>query len=53
MSKKLNWSRREFLQNVAGAALALAPGAFPNSSFAQSSNRSRVVIAHGVGIYSF
>src|SRR5919106_6726300 len=52
MSRKpKNSSRREFLQKAAGAFLALTPGAFPKSSLAQSI-RSRVVVAHGVGIYS-
>ena len=49
-----NPSRRKFLQNaaLAGAALSFPPFANPARLFAQSTARSRVVIAHGVGIYS-
>jgi len=53
MSGKLrNFSRREFLQRsvTAGALLSLSP--FAPSSFAQSPAKNRVVVAHGVGIYS-
>jgi peptide/nickel transport system substrate-binding protein len=47
-------SRRKFLRNatLAGAALAVPPFANPASLFGQSASRSRVVIAHGVGVYS-
>src|SRR5262245_4195283 len=43
-------NRRKFLRNtgIAGAAISFSPATL----FAQSQNRSRVVIAHGVGIYS-
>ena len=52
MSKSsIPWSRREFLQKSAGAVLALASGTFPQSLLAQPT-RSRVIVAHGVGIYS-
>ena len=49
-----NLSRRKFLRNAAaaGAALSVPPWAIPASWFAQSASRSRVVIAHGVGVYS-
>lgn len=49
-----NSSRREFLRStaIAGAALSIAPLVDPARLLAQSTNRSRIVIAHGVGIYS-
>ena len=49
-----NPGRRKFLREVtlAGAALAASPLAKPTALFAQAANRSRVVIAHGVGVYS-
>jgi peptide/nickel transport system substrate-binding protein len=47
-----NLGRRELLQKtaVAAAALTFSPFAFRRSAFSQS--RSRVTVAHGVGIYS-
>src|SRR5688572_23727751 len=53
MSRKSNWSRREFLRSSATAAglISLTPAA-AHLSFAQSTNRARVTIAHGVGVYS-
>lgn len=47
------WSRREFLHRTAaaGALLSVAPLA-ENIARAQSGARSRVTIAHGVGVYS-
>jgi len=49
-----NPSRRKFLRKaaLAGAAVAAAPLANPARLFAQAANRSRVIIAHGVGVYS-
>jgi len=49
-----NPGRRKFLREVtiAGAALAVSPLAKPTTLFAQAANRSRIVIAHGVGVYS-
>jgi peptide/nickel transport system substrate-binding protein len=49
-----NSNRREFLRDAAltGAALWAAPIINPARLFAQSINRNRIVIAHGVGIYS-
>ena len=47
-----NLSRRELLQKtaVAAAAITFSPLAFQRFAFSQS--RSRVTVAHGVGIYS-
>ncbi|HXV83446.1 MAG TPA: ABC transporter substrate-binding protein [Candidatus Binatia bacterium] len=47
-----NQSRREFLQKTAavGAVIALSP--WTQWASAQSPSRNRVVIAHGVGVYS-
>jgi peptide/nickel transport system substrate-binding protein len=47
-----NPGRRELLQKIAlaTAALAFSPFAFQRAAFAQS--RSRVTVAHGVGVYS-
>ncbi len=52
MSWNSNWSRREFLQKsaAAGALLSLHPFAATRWAYAQS--RSRITIAHGVGVYS-
>jgi peptide/nickel transport system substrate-binding protein len=49
-----NPGRRRFLREatLAGAALAVSPLANPIGVFAQSTTRSRIVIAHGVGVYS-
>lgn len=49
-----NPSRRRFLRDAAltSAALAASPLAHPAKLLAQSANRSRVIIAHGVGVYS-
>ncbi|HWH77316.1 MAG TPA: ABC transporter substrate-binding protein [Candidatus Binatus sp.] len=55
MSERIsNPSRRQFLRNaaLAGAALSVASLPDPRKSFAQGAARSRVVIAHGVGVYS-
>ncbi len=54
MSRKSIWSRREFLQKsaTAGALLSLSPFAAARLAYAQSISRSRVTIAHGVGVYS-
>ena len=51
---KSNWSRREFLQKsaTASALLSLTPLAAARLALAQSSSRTRVTIAHGVGVYS-
>ena len=50
--KKIDLSRRKFLQRsaTAGAVFSLSPLA--RLSFAQSPVRNRVVVAHGVGVYS-
>jgi peptide/nickel transport system substrate-binding protein len=47
-------SRREFLKRsaTAGALFTLAPITVVRSAFAQSSSRTRVTVAHGVGVYS-
>jgi peptide/nickel transport system substrate-binding protein len=47
------WSRREFLHRTAaaGALLSVAPFAAA-TAHGQSPSRSRVTIAHGVGVYS-
>ena len=49
-----NFSRREFLHAtaIAGTVLSLAPLVNPARVFSQSANRRRIIIAHGVGIYS-
>jgi peptide/nickel transport system substrate-binding protein len=55
MSKKTGgWSRREFLQKTAraGAVLSIAPLKLPRFAHAQSPSKSRVTVAHGVGVYS-
>jgi peptide/nickel transport system substrate-binding protein len=52
MSRKSDWSRREFLQKSAAALASIAPLSAARLSYAQSSARSRVTIAHGVGVYS-
>ncbi len=55
MSRRIkNPGRRQFLRNAAltGAALAVPPLANPIGLLAQSTSRTRVVIAHGVGVYS-
>src|SRR5688572_16717241 len=54
MSRKSNWSRREFLQRyaTAGAVLSLSPFAATRLAYAQAISRSRITIAHGVGVYS-
>ena len=51
-NRKRNFSRREFLQKsaAAGAMLSLSP--FGGPSYAQSPQKNRVVVAHGVGVYS-
>lgn len=52
--KQRSWSRREFLKKTAGAAtvLSLTPLAKLRSSYAQSSTKSRAIVAQGVGIFS-
>src|SRR4029453_19258394 len=50
--KKRNFSRREFLQKTAAAGAVIALSPFARLSYAQSSNRNRVTVAHGVGVYS-
>src|SRR5574341_142373 len=46
-------SRRQFLrQATVGTALFLSPCGGARPAIAQSSNRSRVTVAHGVGVYS-
>jgi peptide/nickel transport system substrate-binding protein len=55
MSKRFKqWSRREFLTKTisAGALVSVAPLAFPKHSYSQSPSKSRVTVAHGVGVYS-
>ena len=54
MSRKSNWSRREFLQKSAAASalVSFAPFSAARLAYAQSSTRSRITIAHGVGVYS-
>ena len=56
MSTKNNsWSRREFIQKsaAAGAALSFSPFyAVSRTAEAQSHNKNRVTVAHGVGVYS-
>jgi peptide/nickel transport system substrate-binding protein len=49
-----NFSRREFLHitSIAGTALSVAPFSNPTGLFAQGTNRRRIIIAHGVGIYA-
>src|SRR5215472_14879726 len=49
-SKRL--SRRQFLQRSAAASALLALSPYGRSSLAQSTAKSRVVVAHGVGVYS-
>jgi peptide/nickel transport system substrate-binding protein len=53
-TKTKEWSRREFLRRgaTAGTVLSLAPLTLSDLSQAQSPTRTRVTIAHGVGIYS-
>ena len=52
--KSKNWSRREFLHKsaTAGAVLSLAPLGGARLALAQSTARTRITIAHGVGVYS-
>src|SRR5688572_3954114 len=54
MSRKSDWSRREFLQKsaTAGALLSLSPFAAARLAYGQSTSRTRITIAHGVGVYS-
>ncbi|MGH7872198.1 MAG: ABC transporter substrate-binding protein, partial [Candidatus Binatia bacterium] len=54
MSSKSHWSRRDFLQKsaTAGALLALTPFSATRLAYAQSTSRTRITIAHGVGVYS-
>ena len=48
------WSRRQFLSRTisAGALLSIAPLAYPKRSRSQAPSKSRITIAHGVGVYS-
>ena len=50
--KSKNWSRREFLHKsaTAGAVLSLAPLGGARLALAQSTARTRITIAHGVGV---
>ena len=54
MSRKFDSSRRAFLHTTAsaGVLVALSPLSATRLAYAQNSNRSRVTIAHGVGVYS-
>jgi peptide/nickel transport system substrate-binding protein len=49
-----NLSRREFLQKTAaaGAVFSLSSLTAGQLSYGQSSNKNRVAVAHGVGVYS-
>jgi peptide/nickel transport system substrate-binding protein len=47
-----NPSRREFLQKAAAASAVIALSPFAQRAYAQSPSKTRVVIAHGVGVYS-
>ena len=47
-----NSGRREFLQKAAAASAVIALSPVAQWAYAQSPNRNRVVIAHGVGVYS-
>jgi peptide/nickel transport system substrate-binding protein len=49
---RANWRPIEFLQRTAAAVALLAPLAQPTFSSAQPASKSRVVVAHGVGVYS-
>jgi len=49
-AKPLN--RREFLQNAAAAGAVMCLSPLARLSYAQSPNRNRVIVAHGVGVYS-
>lgn len=46
------WSRREFLHKTAAAGALLSIAPFAESVVGAQSSRSRVTIAHGVGVYS-
>ena len=46
------WSRREFLHRTAAAGALLAAAPFTEEIALAQSSRSRVSIAHGVGVYS-
>ena len=52
MSRKFDSSRRAFLHTTAsaGVLVALSPLSATRLAYAQNSNRSRVTIAHGVGV---
>ncbi len=53
--KNKTWSRREFIQKSAAAGAVLSFSRFPAvspSAEAQSLNKNRVTVAHGVGVYS-
>ena len=55
MSMKKSWSRREFIQKSAAAGAVLSFSRFhavSPSAEAQSLNKNRVTVAHGVGVYS-
>jgi peptide/nickel transport system substrate-binding protein len=52
---KKSWSRREFIQKSAAAGAVLSFSRFhvvSPSAEAQSLNKNRVTVAHGVGVYS-
>ena len=53
MSRQVkDFTRREFLQKTAAAGAAISLSPLARLSYAQSPTRSRVVVAHGVGVYS-
>jgi peptide/nickel transport system substrate-binding protein len=47
-----DFTRREFLQKTAAAGAAISLSPLARLSYAQLPNKSRVVVAHGVGVYS-
>src|SRR5262245_53752587 len=47
-----DFTRREFLQKTAAAGAIISLSSLPRLSYAQTSNRNRLTIAHGVGVYS-
>jgi peptide/nickel transport system substrate-binding protein len=50
---KKNWNRREFLRKtVTAGAVFSTPFAVTGFAYGQSSSKNRVVVAHGVGVYS-
>jgi peptide/nickel transport system substrate-binding protein len=54
-TKNKSWSRREFIQKSAAAGAVLSFSRFhavSSTADAQSLNKNRVTVAHGVGVYS-